>query len=49
MSFAATDGPRDYHTKWSSKTQMFYGITYMWSLKNNTNESIYKTEKDSQT
>ena len=43
------DGPRDYHTKWSSKRQMFYGITYMWNLKNNTNESIYKTGKDSQT
>ena len=24
-------------------------ITYMWDLKNNTNESIYKTETDSQT
>ena len=23
-------------------------ITYMWNLKNNTNESIYKTETDSQ-
>ena len=26
-----------------------YYITYMWNLKNNTNESIYKTEADSQT
>ena len=26
-----------------------YYITYMWNLKNNTNESIYKTETDSQT
>ena len=24
-------------------------ITYMWDLNNNTNESIYKTETDSQT
>ena len=24
---------------------MLYGITYMWNLKNNTNESIYKTEQ----
>ena len=24
-----------------------YDITYMWNLKNNTNESIYKTETDS--
>ena len=29
--------------------QILYDITYMWSLKNNTNESIYKTETDSQT
>ena len=26
-----------------------YDITYMWNLKNNTNESVYKTETDSQT
>ena len=25
-----------------------YGITYMWNIKNNTNESICKIEKDSQ-
>ena len=25
-----------------------YYITYMWNLKNNTNESIFKTETDSQ-
>ena len=24
-------------------------VTYMWNLKNNTNESTYKTETDSQT
>ena len=24
-------------------------MTYMWNLKNNTNESIYKTEIDSDT
>ena len=29
--------------------QILYCITYMWNLKNNTNESIYKTETDSQT
>ena len=28
--------------------QILY-ITYMWNLKNNTNELIYKTETDSQT
>ena len=26
-----------------------YCITYMWNLKNNTNESIYKIKTDSQT
>ena len=26
-----------------------YDITYVWNLKNNTNEYIYKTETDSQT
>ena len=29
--------------------QKLFDITYMWNLKNNTNESIYKTETDSQT
>ena len=28
---------------------MLYDISYMWNLKNNTNEPIYKTEIDSQT
>ena len=44
------NGPRDYHTKWSkSETERWisYDITYMWNLKNNTNELIYKTETDS--
>ena len=39
------DGPRDYHTE---KTRL-YDTTYIWNLKNNTNEHIYKTETDSQT
>ena len=26
---------------------ILYDIIYMWSLKNNTNESIHKTETDS--
>ena len=30
------------------KTDIIY-ITYMWNLKNNTNESIYKIEIDSKT
>ena len=28
---------------------MLYDITYIWNLKNNTNESVYKIETDSQT
>ena len=40
------DGPRDYHTEWS-KTEKY--ITFMWNLKNNKIESIYKPEIDSQT
>ena len=43
---------RDYHTK-SSKSererQTPYDITYMWSLKYDTNELIHETETDSQT
>ena len=29
--------------------QISYDITYMWNLKYDTNELIYKTETDSQT
>ena len=29
--------------------QIPYDITYMWNLKYDTNESVYKTETDSQT
>ena len=44
-----TDGPRDYHIKWSkSEKEKYHNITYMWSLKNDTNELIYKIETDSQ-
>ena len=46
-----TDEPRDYHMKWSKsqrERQVPY-ITYLWNLKDNTNEPIYKTETDSQT
>ena len=41
------DGPRDYHTKWSKsgrERQISYDITYLWNLKYDTNELIYKTE-----
>ena len=40
------DGPRDYHTKWSKsdrERQIICDIT-LCGIKNNTNESIYKTE-----
>ena len=46
------DGLRDYHTKQSKsegERQIPYDITYMWNLKYDTNEPIYKTETDSQT
>ena len=45
-------GPRDYQTKWSKserERQIPYDRTYMWNLKCDTNELIYKTEADSQT
>ena len=36
---------RDYHTKKSkSERQIPYDMTYMWDLKYDTNEFIYKTE-----
>ena len=46
------DGLREYHIKCSKsegERQILYDIIYMWNLKYNTNESIYKTETDSQT
>ena len=42
---------RDYHTKWSKserERQIPYDIIYMWNLKYNMNEHIYKTKTDSQ-
>ena len=41
------DGPRDYHTKWNKserERQIPYDITYMWHLKYDTDELIYKTD-----
>ena len=43
------DGPRDYQTKQSKlerERQIPYDITYMWNLKFNINQHIYKTETD---
>ena len=45
------DATRAYHTKWSKserERQISYDITYMWNLKYDTNDLIYKTEIDSQ-
>ena len=33
----------------SDRERQILCIAYMWTLKNNTNESTYKTETDSQT
>ena len=44
------DATRDHHTKRSKserKRQIPYDITYMWNLKYDTNELIYKTDTDS--
>ena len=44
------DGPKDCHTESSkSDRQRQHDITYMWNLKYDTNELIYKTETDLQT
>ena len=45
-------GHRDYHTNQSKserERQIPYDITYMWSLKYDTNERINETETNSQT
>ena len=37
------DGPRDCHTEWNKSNrgkQIVYIFTYMWNLKNKTNEQI---------
>ena len=47
------DGPRECHTEWNMSDregEIPYDIPYMWYLKrNDTNELIYKKERDSQT
>ena len=45
------DEPRNYHTKWSKLDRemwISYDIAYIWTLKNNTRECIFKIETDSQ-
>ena len=50
MAFAATWTDLEiYHTKQSKserERQILHDITYMWNLKYDTNEHIYKTETD---
>ena len=44
--------PRNYHTKQNKserERQIPCNIAYMWNLKYDTNELIYKTETDSET
>ena len=46
------NGLKIYSTEWSEsdrERQISHNTTYTWSLKSNTNESIYKIETDSQT
>ena len=46
------DATRDYHTQWSKAErdgQIINDVTYMWNLKYDTNEIIYKIETDQQT
>ena len=43
------DATRDHHTKWNKKNKdKYYVKSHMYYLKYGTNESIYKTEIDSQ-
>ena len=51
MICSSMDGPRDCHSDWSKSDregEILYDISYMWNLKrNNTNELIYKTKRES--
>ena len=43
------DATREYHTKRSKlerERQIPYDITFMWNLKDDTNEPIYETETE---
>ena len=43
------DGPRECHTEWTDREgQIPDAIPYRWTLKNDTNRLIHKTETDSQ-
>ena len=46
------EASRNYHTKWimsERERQIPYDITYMWTLKYDTNEPIYESEIESGT
>ena len=48
--YSNTDGPRGYQTKWNkTEKDKYHDIAYIWNLKNDTNEIIYKTETGLQT
>ena len=49
MPFAATWMEINILSKSEREKQVLNDITYMWNLKYDTNEHIYKTEPDSQT
>ena len=49
MPFAATWMDLEVIILSEVRQRQLYDITYMWNLKNSTNELIYKTEIDSQT
>ena len=38
------DGPRDYHTNELSQRWISYDIAYVWNLKYDANEPVYKTD-----
>ena len=45
------DATGDYQMKWNTERErkISSDITYMWNLKYDTNEHVYKAETDSQT
>ena len=46
------DRLREYYAQWNKsdrEQQMLYDFTYMWNIKNETKEFIYKLEVDSRT
>ena len=46
--FSNMDGFRDYHTKWSKSDSDKYLVIYIYNLKRDINELIYKIEIYSQ-